>query len=391
MAKGDQGRAQNQINYQGGLAQNSLNNNQARTNQLYSGMYNNWLGSQSQGLANYDEIMNNYRNQQGAIQGFNLNPADRGNVEDSINRFRGFSDDGGFSQQNIQDMRARAIAPTRAVYSNAQRNVSRANTLAGGNLANTAASQTRLAREQSYAASDANVNANAGIAQLVQQGRLAGTQGLASTSLAQQNQQMLADQIRNQLMNANNAGMTSLYSASPGLASTFGNQVLGANAQNNQLQGLQNQLGLGLIGAQIDSSRIPGNYQQALGNIGGTLGLIGQVGGMAGAMGGNNALSSIPGMSGTSGAASSINDVNGVANSINGLNTGEIGAQTAGPRWYDYLGMGGVGSGSRGFDPMFDPGNPNSTVFNPNFGAIFGGGGGGDGQYFGDGRSRFAL
>lgn len=286
MAKGDSNKAQNQINYQGGLAQNTLNNQRDRTNQLYGGMYNNWMSGMGRNLADYDSIMNNWQNFNNQASQFNLNPGDRANVDDAINRYKGFADTGGFSPKDIQDIRARAISPTRAVYANAQRDLSRANTLAGGNLANTTAGQAKLAREQSQAASDANVNANASIAQAIQQGKLAGIQGLGATSLAEQNAQMQADQIRNQLGLAGNQGMASLYSATPGLASTFGNQVLNANNQQNELQQLQNQLGLGLINSQINKSQVPGDFQQGLGNIGGILGLGGQLGGMLSGFGG---------------------------------------------------------------------------------------------------------
>jgi hypothetical protein len=41
-----------------------------------------------------------------------------------------------------------------------------------------------------------------------------------------------------------------------------------------------------LFGGKLGQAKIPGNFQQALGNIGGTLGLIGDVGGAFGGIGG---------------------------------------------------------------------------------------------------------
>lgn len=284
MAKGDSSRAQNQINYQGGLAQNSLNNQMNRTQDLYGGMYNNWQNATGNNLANYDEIMNNYRNFQNQASQFNLNPADRANVQGAMSRYQNFADTGGFTPQNIQDIRARAIAPTRAAYQQGINQVNRSQALSGAS--NAPAAIARMSREQAQGASDASVNANASIAQAIQQGKLAGTQGLAATSLAEQNAQLMADQIRNQLGLAGNQGMSSLYGTTPGLASMFGNQVLNANSQANQLQGLQNQIAQMIMQGQLGKSQIPGDFQQAMGNIGSGLGLVGNVvGGLTG-MGG---------------------------------------------------------------------------------------------------------
>ena len=80
--------------------------------------------------------------------------------------------------------------------------------------------------------------------------------------------------------------MTSLYGTTPALASTFGNQVLGSQGNLLNAQQLQNQLGLGLIQGQLGKAQIPGDFSQAMGNIGSVLGLGGQaLGGIGGAKG----------------------------------------------------------------------------------------------------------
>ena len=87
-------------------------------------------------------------------------------------------------------------------------------------------------------------------------------------------------------------GMTGLYGTTPALINTFGNQLLAS--QGNLLQGnqLQQGLGQGLINSQINKSAIPGDFQQAMGNIGSVLGMAGRIGGAFTGIG------SIPGLGG---------------------------------------------------------------------------------------------
>lgn len=95
--------------------------------------------------------------------------------------FQQFSQTGGFSPQDLTNIRARAVSPVRAVYANAQRNVNRQRSLQGGYSPGFGAMQTRMAREQGQETADAGINAEAGIAEMVQKGKLAGLQGMAST------------------------------------------------------------------------------------------------------------------------------------------------------------------------------------------------------------------
>ena len=69
----------------------------------------------------------------------------------------------------------------RAVYSNAQREVNRQRALQGGYSPGFGVLQARMARQQGQSASDAATNAEASIAEMVQQGKLAGLQGMAGT------------------------------------------------------------------------------------------------------------------------------------------------------------------------------------------------------------------
>ncbi len=209
--------------------------------------------------------------------------------------YQEFSQTGGFSPQQIQDLRARAIAPTRAIYQNAQNELSRQRELSGY-MPNFAAAQNRLTRESANAIGDQNVNANASIAQAIQQGRLAGLSGMTGIDQFGRtlgfNQQQLAQQgdLANRGMNLQGINaMTGLYGQQPGLAQMYGNQALTANQQGIDVQQLQQALAGMAIGGQNANAQIPGNFQQALGNIGSVLGLGGQVAG---------AFSGIPGMFG---------------------------------------------------------------------------------------------
>ena len=76
----------------------------------------------NQNQQDYGDIMGSYRNFGDQAKNINLNPADRANLERTLGGYQNFSQTGGFSPQDIQDIRARSIAPTRAAY---QRGISR--------------------------------------------------------------------------------------------------------------------------------------------------------------------------------------------------------------------------------------------------------------------------
>lgn len=95
--------------------------------------------------------------------------------------FQQFAQTGGFSPEDLANIRARALSPVRAVYANAQREVNRQRALQGGYSPGFNVLQARMAREQGQEISDQATNAEASIAEMVQKGKLAGLQGMAST------------------------------------------------------------------------------------------------------------------------------------------------------------------------------------------------------------------
>lgn len=95
--------------------------------------------------------------------------------------FQKFAQTGGFSPEDLANIRARAVSPVRAVYANAQREVNRQKSLQGGYSPGFGVLQARMAREQGQGISDAATGAESDIAKMVQSGKLAGLQGMAGT------------------------------------------------------------------------------------------------------------------------------------------------------------------------------------------------------------------
>ena len=300
------GRAQNQAQYQ----QERYESQQGPMVDQFA--YNYGRGSEAD-YANYTDIMNQYR---GIAQGggsyvpetFNSGggggdiPSAQAHTidyKDPFNSYEGFTEfskTGGYSTDDIANMRARGVSPIRAAYSNANREVMRQRSLQGGYSPNAIAARTRMAREQGQAASDAVTNVEAGIAESRNKGRLAGLTGMSGIETSRlgadldvakfnANAQTGADQQNAAYANAaqdralsgyNSAlqataasradqiralqGMTTLYGTTPGMSELFGNQLL---------QGVQQggNFGLGMIDREMQMGGIPGQYEQTMGRI----------------------------------------------------------------------------------------------------------------------------
>src|SRR5215471_381977 len=226
MAKGDDSRSRNQINFQGGQAQNRLNNLWDTVTPQNQFFWNNYQNAANSAMPDYQNIMNSFK------------AMEPGYAE--------FARTGGFSPTDVASMRSHAIAPTAAVYKNAMRDVDRAKALSGGYAPNYIAARSRINRDLAQSISDTSTGVESNLAQMKQQGRLAGMEG--GSNLAR--------------------SMAGLYGTAPGLASTFGQQLLGSTGNLLNLGGLQNQLGLGLTNAQIQASQLPGKGDYALSRIG---------------------------------------------------------------------------------------------------------------------------
>jgi hypothetical protein len=266
-----------------------------------------YSGAVHQQAGDYDKIMKNYQdmfsNAGGGAGGkyspinaqkvgYNAIPAyqQSGQLRDLYGQLGGMSKTGGYSEEDIGNLRERGVAPTRAIYANAMRNMQRQRSLSGGYSPNFGALQAKMAREQAGIIGQQNVNVNADIAEKVAQGKqfalgqmspiamqgdrysndisTANAQGRQRVDELNARGQTEADMFnKNAMLNyqqqlANQQGqalqgMQSMYSATPGLVNTFGQQALQSGAQD-----LQGQLGR----AQVQQNRANTGLQ-AIGNL----------------------------------------------------------------------------------------------------------------------------
>src|SRR5262245_47648006 len=98
-------------------------------------------------------LAESFRNR--ANYGYNRNVADYESLMDDYNEFR---QTGGFSADDLSNIRSRSVSPFRSVYSGAQRELDRNRALQGGYSPNYAAASAKMAREMSQGLSDANRN-----------------------------------------------------------------------------------------------------------------------------------------------------------------------------------------------------------------------------------------
>lgn len=262
-----------------------------RTSPLTS-VYDAAVDTQAQ---NYDDIMGNYdsilqdskKTGNSKLNYVPINPifnrqiqpqqyTRSGEMSTALTGLEDFSKTGGYSDEDISNIRERSISPIRSVYANAQNNIRRQKVLQGGYSPNYNAVTAKMARDASSQIGDITTKVNADIAQMIQSGKLSGLSALSSaasndnnlqntinnrnTTMANEVEMANADEMRRvesennklQLMineiNAKNnqantqnqlaatQGKAGLYSSTPGLTSTFAQQVLANNAQNMQAQ-----------------------------------------------------------------------------------------------------------------------------------------------------------
>jgi hypothetical protein len=268
MAKGDHQRMQNQTDYQGGLAQNHLNNLRTNLTRQNQGLENRFNVAADRGLNDYNSLMGSGT----SILGTMMNGPMRN--FGAYGGYQDFANTGGFSDQNKSDFRARAVAPMRAVYSNANREVDRAKSLQGGYSPNYTAAKAKMSRDLSYGLGDMSTNVEASLADAIRSGKLAGLGGMTnidSALLNAENQRlgMGSDMFRN---------MVGLYGQAPGMAQMFGNQMLNSSGQQLNTEQLQSEIMRLILGAQNNVSNTTGNFQSAMGNVGSLANVIGDFG-----------------------------------------------------------------------------------------------------------------
>jgi hypothetical protein len=189
----------------------------------------------------------------------------------SYDKFKQFSDTGGYSANDIADLRARGVAPIRAAYANAGREVGRQRALQGGYSPNATATLAKMAREQSQGGADALQNVNAGIVNQRNANQLSGIQGMTGIDTSRLNAELDASKSNAQYglqADAYNQGnmldayktMGSLYGTTPGMANMFGTQ-LGNAIQNSGAQGSS------YITGETQAQTQPGAFQNTANKI----------------------------------------------------------------------------------------------------------------------------
>jgi hypothetical protein len=257
MAKGDHARQQNQLNTQGNRADTTLQQIRPILDRQNLGLEQRFGNAADQGQADYGNLMNTGQGLLGTI----LN----GPVHNfgAYSGYQNFANTGGFSPEDIQNMRARSVAPMRAVYANAQSDLNRQRALTGGYSPNYGAATAKMARELGYGLSDASTNTEASLADAIHQGKLAGLSGMTGidTSLLNNQTQRLG------LANSTLGQMNNLYGTAPGMAQMYGNQMLNSTDQQLKASGLQNDIMRNYLTGQNNVANTQGNTQAVLGNI----------------------------------------------------------------------------------------------------------------------------
>lgn len=280
MAKGDKGKVEGQIKDTTAVRQPAterLNKDIIDQTTNFGHHFNN---ANNRANSNFDNIMAGYKENLNKpdYQFERINYTRSPELDKSFKGWSEFADTGGFSQDNIADIRARNISPIRAVYGNMNNALQRQKNLSGGYAPNMGAITSKMGREASSLIADKLTDTNAGIAEMVQKGRLAGLGGLSSLSMADAEMLMkaaLANQSAgietSRLNSANKAsnlsGMSNLYGTASGDTSMFTNALLNSMNQRLAGEGQANQLENMLINGKMGAAAMPSDFEQGFGRI----------------------------------------------------------------------------------------------------------------------------
>lgn len=293
MAKGDKTKQQNVVDYNKDLAQNQINNQRDTIVPQNQNFWNQYTQASGEATNDYRDIMNQYKNFQAtAAQPYNaerVNYSRSPELASALLGYQDFANTGGFSANDISNMRARGISPIRAMYANAQNEIARQKILQGGYSPNTPALLAKMAMSKNQQIADQVTDVEARLAEMRQQGRLAGLGGLGNLSVQDINFGQQA-QLANQAAGLNAAhlnstttdpmrlaaiqGQASLFGQTPGMAGMFANNLLNSNNQWSNINNQQLDLARLAMGGQQQVAQTPSNFEVGLGRAG-------QIGGMA--------------------------------------------------------------------------------------------------------------
>ena len=240
---------------------------------------NNYNNAVQRDTADYGRMMGGFQDyMKNAKFGFERVKAERpaelgeayGYLREAMPGYREFAATGGYSPQDIQELRARSTNPVRAAYGNTMMELNRARSLGGnGGASNYIAAASRAQRDLPQQLADAQTNINAQLADQIRQGKLAGLGGIESVggkigglsseeagrqlqaALANQGADLQTQSMADAAQRFGLSGQAGLYGTTPGMSSMFGNQALSAYNTRAGLEQSRNQFGLSALDAQL--------------------------------------------------------------------------------------------------------------------------------------------
>lgn len=243
MPKGDPKRIQNAIDFQGGRAQNWLDN--TRNN----------LIPQNQDLQNraqvaYDRGNRDYEGIQSGLQDY-VSRAYDPSTYGAYSGYKDFSETGGYTPEQVAAMRARGEGAVRSTFDASRRRLEQQNRIMGGSSTARTAALAKLTRDAAHEVGDTDINLEASLADSIRQGKLAGLGGMTNIDSARM-QQALGG------LNA----QTSAYGTRPGMADMYGGLLNQSNAQMIDMQQLQQMLANMIMQAQLGRGQMPTRFDQ---------------------------------------------------------------------------------------------------------------------------------
>lgn len=178
----------------------------------------------------------------------------------ALQQFANASQSGGYSPEDLQNIRARGISPIRSIYANAQRGIEHDRTLQGGYSPNFNAASVKMAREMSEQLASASTAVEADIADRVAKGKATSLSGYAQLATESDRSRNAADsQNASSVNNANqfNASAVNTVNAQNAAAQASANALNAsmpvdyANA-NNTTKNSTNNLGLGAVNGMVN-------------------------------------------------------------------------------------------------------------------------------------------
>jgi hypothetical protein len=225
---------------------------------------NNYNQASARQNQDYGDIMGSYNQFRTGLQplmdkpGISLSRSPE--TQAAMTGYQGFADTGGYTPQDIQELRARGMSPIRAAYGNTMREMDRSRGLGGGYAPNYIAAASKAQREMPGQMADAATGVNAELANSIRQGKLSGLAGLgglagdeASRDLSAQEANSSRDLGLQGLNLSGIQGASGLFGTSPGMAGTYGNQLLNSTGQQGGLLSDRNKTNIGLMGTQTDA------------------------------------------------------------------------------------------------------------------------------------------